>query len=107
MANASMINGLRPVRNAFSGFHVGSMVKCVLLATEANNLAVGDPVTLEGNSNPAQMSGYSFNQVEGAYASVRKAASGDPIYGVIGGFEPRAVVGYEQLSYRAGTGQQQ
>lgn len=102
MANASMISGLRPVRNAVSGYYVGAKIQCFVPAADMTNMAVGDPVTLIGDSNPAQVPGYTFAQIEGAYPSIRRAAAGDPIWGVIDSFEPRAVVGYETTPYRAG-----
>lgn len=101
MANASMISGLRPVRNAVSGYYSGSKVQCFIPATDFDDIAVGDPVTLAGDSNPAQVPGYTFAQIEGAHPTVRRALPGDPIWGVIDSFEPRAVVGYETTPYRA------
>ena len=100
MANASIISGLRPVRNVHSGNYIGSMAKAHVAAADAVPLAVGDTVKLAGEANPALISGYSFNEIEGAYPTVEKADPGDAVYGVVGGFEPRAVVGYEQAQYR-------
>ena len=102
MANASMISGLRPVRNAVSGYYSGSKIMCFIPATDVDNIAVGDPVTLTGGSNPAQVSGYTFAQIEAAAPEVRRALPGEAIWGVIDSFEPRAVVGYETTPYRAG-----
>lgn len=100
MANASMISGLRPVRNAVSGYYAGSKIQCFIPATDLTNIAVGDPVTLAGDSNPASVPGYTFAQIEGAHPTVRRSAAGDAIWGVIDSFEPRAIVGYETTPYR-------
>jgi len=101
MANASMISGLRPVRNAVSGYYAGSKIQCFIPVTDLTNMAVGDPVTLTGEGNPASVPGYTFAQIEAAHPSVRRAAAGEAIFGVIDSFEPRAIVGYETTMHRA------
>lgn len=99
MANASIISGLRPIRNAAGGYHAGGKVLCYIPAADANAMAVGDPVKLAGAANPATVTGYS-GFMEGAYPTIERAAAGNNIFGVIDSFEPRAMVGYDQLPYR-------
>lgn len=101
MANQSSIFGLRPIRNATSGYYAGAMIKVFIPAADVSNIAVGDPVALAGDGNPALVDKYP-EQVEGSAPTVVKAGPGQAIFGVVDAFEPRAVVGYEQTMHRQG-----
>ena len=101
MANSSRIFGLKPIRNAMSGYYAGQTIKCLIPAADANAMAVGDPVVFAGDANPGQVANYP-DQVDGAYPTIAlaTAGTGNPIAGVIDSFEPPATVGYEHTLYR-------
>lgn len=74
MANTSRIFGFKPVKHVTGGPYNGGGNIYQIPATDANNTFVGDPVILEGNASV------------GGVATVKKAAAGAAVLGVITGF---------------------
>lgn len=73
MANTSRIFGFRPVKHVTGAPYNGGGNVYQIPATDANNTFIGDPVILEGNASV------------GGIATVKKAAAGGPVLGVVTG----------------------
>jgi hypothetical protein len=74
MANTSRIYGFKPVKHATGAPYNGQGNVYQIPASDANNTFTGDPVVLEGNASA------------GGIATVKKAAAGAPVLGVVTGF---------------------
>lgn len=74
MANTSRIRGFFPVKHVTGAPYNGGGNIYQIPATDAVNTFVGDPVVLEGNASV------------GGVATVKKAAAGAPVLGVVTGF---------------------
>lgn len=73
MANTSRIFGFKPVKHATGAPYNGMGNIYQIPSTDANNTFIGDPVVLEGNASA------------GGIATVKKAAAGAPVLGVVVG----------------------
>lgn len=73
MANSNAAFGFRPVFRDGSPYN-GATLRCVFAAADATAAFIGDPVILDGSSS------------EG-YPGVSQAAAGEPVFGVVTGFE--------------------
>jgi len=103
MANIDAPFGLKPVKDAFSGAYAGQINSYYIGPGDATELRVGDPVSLAGGSNPAIAGlGVASERREGEFLTITRATGGASNFlcGVVVGFEPTAVVGYERESYR-------
>jgi len=76
MANTSRINGFRPVQHASGAPYNGQFNLYPVLASDGTALFVGDPVILDGSGNASGI------------ASVKRAAAGAAVLGVVVGFVP-------------------
>jgi hypothetical protein len=74
MANTSRIFGFKPVKHVTGAPYNGGGNIYQIPASDANNTFVGDPVILDGNASA------------GGVATVKKAAAGAAVLGVITGF---------------------
>jgi hypothetical protein len=73
MANTSRIYGFKPVKHITGSPYNGGGNIYQIPASDGNNTFIGDPVILEGNAST------------GGVATVKKAAAGAPVLGVITG----------------------
>jgi hypothetical protein len=73
MANANAAFGFRPINRDGSPYN-GATLRCVVAATDATALFIGDAVKLDGSSS------------EG-YPGITQCAAGDAVFGVVTGFE--------------------
>jgi len=74
MANTSRIYGFRPVKHTTGAPFNGQVSLYQIPASDNQNTFVGDPVLLEGNASA------------GGIATVKRAAAGGPVLGVVLGF---------------------
>jgi hypothetical protein len=74
MANTSRISGFRPVKHANGSPYNGQFTIYQIPASDAVNTFVGDPVVMEGNASA------------GGLATVKRAAAGVAVLGVVVGF---------------------
>jgi hypothetical protein len=74
MANTSRIFGFKPVKHVTGAPYNGGGNIYQIPSTDANNTFVGDPVIFDGNASA------------GGVATVKKAAAGAAVLGVITGF---------------------
>lgn len=79
MANVSRINGFRPVKHATGAPYNGQANMYAVAASDGTALFVGDPVILDGAGTA------------GGVATVKRAAAGAPVLGVVVGFVPQKV----------------
>ena len=91
MANSDAAFGFRPVAND-GGVYTGQTQRCVILATQLTNLFVGSPVRMDTGA-----------AATGGYQSVRLAALGDPVYGVVTSFEADPATSLEDQYRKSGT----
>jgi hypothetical protein len=89
MANANTPFGLKPVKDAGSGYETGGLSMYYVPATDGTALYIGDPVVKAGSSDGA------------GNPSVTIAAAGGPITGVVMGFVPDGTT--DQAGYRAAS----
>ena len=73
MANADAAFGFRPVNRSGSPYN-GATIRCVFAAGDGTATFIGDAVKIAGTS------------IEG-YPTIAQCAAGDPVYGVVTGFE--------------------
>lgn len=73
MANVDAKFGFRPVNRDGSPYN-GATLRCVFAAADATAAFIGDAVILDGSSNSG-------------YPGVSQAAAGEPVFGVVVGFE--------------------
>ena len=73
MANTDNASGFRPVFRDGSPYN-GATLRCVFAAADTTAAFLGDAVTLDGSSNTG-------------YPGVSQAAAGEPVFGVVTGFE--------------------
>jgi hypothetical protein len=74
MANTSRIFGFRPVKHTTGAPFNGQLNVYQIPSSDSQNTFVGDPVVLEGNASA------------GGIATVKRAAAGAPVLGVVVGF---------------------
>lgn len=86
MANADTPFGLRPVRYLNGAPWNGQVQRYLIASGDGTAVFIGDPVKLAGS---AGTTGQSVNGIPaGGLATVIQAAAGDPVIGVVVGFEP-------------------
>lgn len=86
MANADTPFGLRPVRYLSGAPWNGQVRPYLIPSSDATAVFIGDPVKLAGSAGTA---GQKVDGLPaGGLATVIQAAAGDPIIGVVVGFEP-------------------
>ncbi len=73
MANADAAFGFRPINRDGSPYN-GATLRCVFAAADATAAFIGDPVILDGSSDTG-------------YPGVSQCAAGEPVFGVVTGFE--------------------
>ena len=89
MANADTPFGLKPVKDAGSGYETGGLSMYYVPASDGTALYIGDPVVKSGSADAAGIPG-----------AVRAVAAG-PITGVVMGFVPDGTT--DQAGYRAAS----
>jgi hypothetical protein len=77
MANTSRVNGFRPVKHLNGSPYNGQFNLYTIPATDGTAVFVGDLVKLAGSADAT-----------GAYATVERAAAGNPVIGAVVGFVP-------------------
>lgn len=86
MANADTPFGLRPVRHLNGSPWNGQVRRYLLPSTDGTATFIGDPVKLAGSAGAV---GTLVDGVPvGGLPTIAQAAAGDPIIGVVVGFEP-------------------
>jgi len=73
MANSDAPFGFRPINKDGSPYN-GATLRCVIAAADTTATFIGDPVILDGSSNKG-------------YPGVSQCAAGEPVFGVVTGFE--------------------
>ncbi len=73
MANVDSAFGFKPLNRDGSPYN-GATLRCVFAAADATAAFVGDPVILDGSSDTG-------------YPGVSQCAAGEPVFGVVTGFE--------------------
>ena len=99
--------GLRAVRNRDSGGYCGQGNQYLIPASDANAMAIGDPVVLAGSSNDSAVAGSTElltldSRSDGFYPTIQlaTAGAGNPILGTIMGFLPRLQTGVQHDYHR-------
>lgn len=93
MANSDAAFGFRPVNRTGSPYN-GATLRVAFAAGDSTATFIGDAVKIAG-------SGATDN--EGSYPTVAQAAAGDPVFGVIVGFEADPATSLEDQYRKAST----